>query len=140
MTGPREAAKGGPVSEETARELADAARSPLDLQAVASAVFEAFLASACRHLSLDLAVVKASEPSRRATACHSWRQQAYVRQLALYLANQATGLPQAELARAIGVTRAAVCAAVREVEDRRDEPTFDALVAAIERDVVGKAS
>lgn len=117
-----------------------AAARGLDLVAIAPATIDGFLSAVCRHLGLDFAAVKASDPKRGATANRTWRTESHARQLALYLANQLCGIPQAELARAAGLTPAAVCLALKAVEDRRDDPTFDALVQAISRDVTGRAS
>ncbi len=58
---------------------------------------------------------------------------AAARQLAMYLAHVALGLPQADVARAFHRDRSTVAHACRRVEDLRDDSGFDRSVAALER-------
>lgn len=55
--------------------------------------------------------------------------------LAAYLAVTALNVPQAAVARAMGRAPSTVCKALRAVEDRRDEPEFDAALAAAEQEM-----
>lgn len=59
------------------------------------------------------------------------------RQAAIYLTNTALDVPQHELARCFGLTRAAICIAMRAVEDRRDDAAFDAMLAGASRAITG---
>lgn len=67
-----------------------------------------------------------------------WLAASRVRALALYLVNTALNVEQNYLARAAGITPAAVCLALRRVEDRRDDPKIKALIALAEKIVRGE--
>lgn len=57
-----------------------------------------------------------------------WLAAARARQAAIYLVHATLACSQAELGRAFGVSKVAIHLAVRAVEDRRDDPAFDALL------------
>ena len=57
---------------------------------------------------------------------------AFARQIAMYLCHVAFELSLARIARAFRRDRSTVAHACHVIEDRRDEPTFDAWVAALE--------
>jgi len=76
--------------------------------------------------------VLASDPGKRATADPVWREAAQLRRWAIYIANQYLNLPQAELARAAGMSKAAVSYAMNDVEDERGDPELERLLAAVE--------
>ncbi|MCJ7996163.1 chromosomal replication initiator DnaA [Rhizobium cremeum] len=63
---------------------------------------------------------------RRRAVCH-------VRQIAMYVCHVALQMPLAEIGDAFGRDRTTVAHACHVVEDRRDDPAFDAFVAIIER-------
>lgn len=65
----------------------------------------------------------------RRAACHA-------RQISMYVCHVALGVPQADVGFAFGRDRSTVGHACHMVEDRRDDPAFDDLVAAVERIVV----
>ncbi len=58
---------------------------------------------------------------------------AQARQLAMYLAHVALGLPQTEVARAFRRDRTTVAHACRRIEDLRDRSTFDEGVSRLEQ-------
>lgn len=58
---------------------------------------------------------------------------AQARQLAMYLAHVAMGLPQTEVARAFRRDRTTVAHACRRIEDLRDRSAFDADVSRLEQ-------
>lgn len=73
-----------------------------------------------------------SDPGLKATADPEWLKAARLRRIALYIANQYLHVPQADLARAAGMGRAAVCRAVQELEDIRDQPDISIILTALE--------
>jgi thioredoxin-like negative regulator of GroEL len=76
--------------------------------------------------------VLSADPGKRATADKVWMEAAQLRRWAIYIANQYLNLPQAELARAAGMSKAAVSYAMNDVEDERGDPALEALLAAVE--------
>jgi chromosomal replication initiation ATPase DnaA len=57
---------------------------------------------------------------------------AFARQSAMYLAHVTLGLSYSEIGRAFGRDRTTAAHACRLVEDRRDDPAIDALMASLE--------
>lgn len=104
------------------------------------ATYGGFLAAVCQLMGLDVAEVRASDPRAGKTADVAWRAAARARQLALYLTNVSLGVRQRVLARVVGLTPAAVCLALRTIEDLRDDPAFDQLVEAAARAVTGRVA
>lgn len=78
------------------------------------------------------AEILASDPSKRATADPEWLRAAKLRRIALYIANIYLAIPQAELARAAGMSKAAVSIAMNDVEDLRGNPETEAMLTKIE--------
>jgi transcriptional regulator with XRE-family HTH domain len=77
--------------------------------------------------------VLAADPARRANGDREWHRAARVRRLGFWIASQIFGMRSAELARAAGVTKAAVSLALRELEDGRDaDPELDRIMTSIE--------
>ena len=62
------------------------------------------------------------------------------RQAAMYLAHVAFSVRTADVARGFGRDTTTVYHAYRQVEDMRDEPTFDAFLDAVENLVTGAAA
>lgn len=83
------------------------------------------IALAAFYLDSDVKAALNADPSRRATANAEWMQAAQVRRLGLWIANQWFGFKQADLARAAGMTKQAVQAAVSELEWERDREGGD---------------
>lgn len=110
------------------------------VDAMALAVYGGFLALACRTLRIDVVAVRALDPRKGATADAEWFTAAKARHVAIYLANQAVGIPQRTLSRLLDLTPPAIHFAIRSVEDLRDDTTFDRLVSAIEVEMTGRAT
>jgi chromosomal replication initiation ATPase DnaA len=102
------------------------------------ATYGGFLVTVCPHYGVTPQEVRATSPQRGATADKRWQACAHARQAAIYLTNTALGVQQHRLARALGLTRAAVCLAIRSVEDRRDDKAFDALMVEAQAMITGR--
>ena len=63
---------------------------------------------------------------RRRTSCH-------VRQISMYVCHVVLQISMTEIGQSFGRDRTTVSHACNVVEDRRDDPAFDAFVAAVER-------
>lgn len=97
------------------------------------AAFKMCLWQAAKLTGADPKAVLASDPARKATSDAAWMQAAQARQIAFWIATQMLGFRGADVGRAAGVTKAAVSAAVREVEDARDaDKQLDRLLKEIE--------
>lgn len=118
---------------------ADAAGNGADVAALVEATYGGFLAAVCAQLRLDVATVRVADPSLGQNTGSGGVAASRARQLAIYLTNTALGVRQCVLARVIGITPAGVCIALRNIEDMRDDPAFDALVEAAARQVTGRA-
>lgn len=81
--------------------------------------------------------VLSDDPGRRATADKTWLANAHIRRIGFSIANQVFGFSQSDVARAAGVTKAAVSQALGEIEDLRDhDPALDQLLNRIEEIVL----
>lgn len=89
------------------------------LETNASALYRMAVAHVCQIRGLQPEQLLISDPSRRATADADWLNFARHRRYALYVANVIFNVPQAELARVTGMSRAAVSIAMNDVEDER---------------------
>ncbi|RWI96076.1 hypothetical protein [Mesorhizobium sp.] len=97
------------------------------------AAFKMCLVHAAGLVGADARKVLASDPARKATMDPDWMKAAEARQLAFWIATQMLGFRGADVGRAAGVTKAAVSAAVREVEDARDaDRDLDRILRGIE--------
>jgi transcriptional regulator with XRE-family HTH domain len=76
--------------------------------------------------------VLAADPGKRATADAQWMRAARLRRLALYITSTYLDIPQAELARAVGVSKATICVLLKELGDERDQPEIEAILASVE--------
>jgi len=81
-------------------------------------------AAVARAFALPVAELR--QPTRRAARV------AFARQVAMYVAHVGLGLSLTAAARLFGRDRTTASHACRVVEDRRDEPEVEALLAAIE--------
>lgn len=93
------------------------------------AAYKSCLIVAAFYLKHDARAALGSDPARRATSDVAWMKAADVRRLALWIANGQLGFGVSDLARAAGLTKQAVSAATRGVED---DPDMDALRREIE--------
>lgn len=110
------------------------------LAALVGATYGGFLAAVCTEQGLDVAAVRAADPRAGRTADPVWRSGARARQLAVYLTNISLGVQQRVLARAVGLTPAAICLGLKTIEDLRDDPAIDALIERCARAVTGHAA
>ncbi len=99
-------------------------------QALILATFRGFAAHFAALHGLDAATALASDPGLRANASASWRDAARVRELAVYCTVTELNLSGSKVAAAIGLTKQAVSLMLRRVEDLRDQPVWDAQIAA----------
>lgn len=95
------------------------------------------LALAAEAIGCDPAEAQTVDPSARATKSPRWSRSVEARRIAVYLLNCGVGIKQAHLARAVGVTKQAVNSMVRDIEDRRDDDAFDALMNKLTDAVLG---
>jgi chromosomal replication initiation ATPase DnaA len=94
---------------------------------------------AAARLAMDLAAYAcAVEPVDVSARTRGSAEAAAARQLAMYLAHVATGMSLSRVAYAFGRDRSTVAHACRAIEDRRDDPAFDAQVEMLE-DVLREA-
>lgn len=100
--------------------------------------FRGWAAHFAGKLGVDPATALASDPGLRANSDPAWRLAAQVRELAAYCTVTELDLGAARVARAIGVTRAAVSLMLRRVEDQRDDPTVEEMVEAAARLISGR--
>ena len=109
-----------------------------DADAVIRATFRGWCAYFAVRLGIDVAKTLGSDPKLRANASLEWRQAARARELSVYCTVTELDLPGARVARAIGVTRAAVSLMLRRVEDTRDDPAIEAMVEEAARLMSGR--
>lgn len=76
--------------------------------------------------------VMAADPAKRATADSEWMQAAHLRRIAIYIANAHLNIKQADLARAAGLSRAAVCGMLKDMEDLRGDAQVQTMIGAVE--------
>lgn len=74
-----------------------------------------------------------ADPAKRATADPKWMKAAKLRRLALYITSTYLDISQAELARAVGVSKATICVLLKELGDERDQPELEATLAYVEQ-------
>jgi hypothetical protein len=110
-----------------------------DDKALIISTFNSFLMALARANGMAIEDVR-GELARTGvcSARATWRRASAIRQAAIYLTNTALGVPQFRLARALDLTAAAVCLAIRAVEDRRDDAAFDAVLTQTEILVTGR--
>lgn len=106
--------------------------------ALIEATYGGFLVAVSPMFAVTAAQVRAAAPQLGATANREWLACAHARQAALYLTNTTLGVSQRALARTIGLTEAAVCFAIRDVEERRSVPDFDRGLDKASLDVTGR--
>lgn len=95
-------------------------------------IYRLLLVAAALALALDPEAVVASRPSAKAVADPRWKDAARARRLAFYMMNTGAGYSQVEVAKAAGVTKAAVSLAVREIEEAREGGAVGSAVTRLE--------
>ena len=104
----------------------------IDVKLERRAIYRVVLALTAQSLGLDPVSVQVSDPGAKKAANREWREASLARWMAQYLLNTKLNMPQAQVARASGVTKQAVSLAMREIELKRDDPEFDARLAKLE--------
>lgn len=107
-------------------------------KALVLSTYRGFVAVLCEHFGVTPDDVDAADPRAGATADPHWRACAHARQAAIYLTNTALGLKQRRLAEVLELTPAAVCLALRAVEDRRDDPDLDVALRRAAKTITGR--
>lgn len=107
-------------------------------EALIRATYHGFLLAVCQVTGLDLRLVKADDPRVTKAGDPHWLRRSRARQAAVYLTNQALGVRQRPLARALELTPAAVCQSLRNIEDLRDDPDFDRVIDEASRLITGE--
>jgi transcriptional regulator with XRE-family HTH domain len=100
--------------------------------------YRGFVLALADDFGVTAEAVAAADPRAGATADPHWRACAHVRQAAIYLTNTALGLKQRRLADVLELTPAAVCLALKAVEDRRDDPALDATLRRASKAITGR--
>ena len=81
--------------------------------------------------------ILSADPAKRATADPIWMLAARYRRLALYITATYLDVSQAELARAVGISKATICVLLKELGDERDQPEIEAALAYVEEAFAG---
>ena len=100
-----------------------------DEQRLIRATYDAHLAFLCARRGQP---VRATREALQAGSAADRRERERIRQAARYLANTHLGLTQSALARALGLSKVAVHLALKTIEDLRDDPAWDRLLAEAE--------
>jgi len=101
------------------------------------AIIKLAIALICEAQGLEAAAVQGQRPEMRATGSALWLRAARVRGEAWSLVNGVFGLRGVEIAKAAGVSKAAVSVALRKVEERREDGAYDAQMTRLERAILG---
>ena len=102
------------------------------------ATYRGWAAHFAGKLGVEVEAALNSDPSLRANASPAWAAAARVRELAVYCTVTELDLNGAKVARAIGVTRAAVSLMLRRVEDIRDDRATSEMIEAAARLISGR--
>ena len=102
------------------------------------ATYAGFVLALAPAVGVTPEAVAAADPRANLGFDPTWRTCRHVAQAALYLTNTSLGVRQKRLAEALGLTPAAVCLALRAVEERRDDPEFDRLMARASKIITGR--
>ncbi|PTW57688.1 DnaA-like protein [Breoghania corrubedonensis] len=87
----------------------------------------------CHLVQVTVAAVFGVAPDALKAPTRSRAPVAFARQVAMYVAHVGFGLSLSEVGRLFGRDRTTAGYACRLVEDRRDDPAFDGMLAAIEK-------
>jgi hypothetical protein len=88
--------------------------------------------SACRFIEITVAAALGIELAELRARSRGRADAAFARQTAMYLAHVHFGLSLSEVGRTFGRDRTTVSHACARVEDSRDDPTFDRVLACLE--------
>lgn len=90
------------------------------------------VALVAHRANLQPGFILAADPSRRATADEQWMRATRLRRLAIYITVTYLDIPQADMARALGVSKATVSLLLKELGDERERPEIEAALAYVE--------
>lgn len=113
---------------------------PADRVVTVELIYGGFLAQVAPFFKVTPEQVRAQNPRAATTADKAWSTVAHARQTAVYLTHVFGGVPQRAIARAIGLTEAAVCKAIQSIEDRRDDPKLDRMIDQAAKAVAGRVA
>lgn len=97
-----------------------------------AAQYRLALATVYAVTGMKVTAVLDQDPGKRATADPAWRAAANARRLALYIANQYLNISQSDLGRAARMTKSAVCQALKELEDIREQDSIRNVLDVVE--------
>lgn len=95
------------------------------------------IALICEARGIDAAPIQNSNPAKRATQSPEWLEASVIRRDAWALVSNSFGVSGSDLARAAGVSKAAISLALGKVEDARDDKDFDREMERLERALTG---
>lgn len=98
-------------------------------------LFRIILLQLADESQADQALVLEFDPQAKATASKEWMEISRLRHLAMYIMNVILGVPNADVAKAAGVSPAAVTVALQKMEIKRDDPDLDRLFESYARTV-----
>lgn len=96
-------------------------------------IYRLLLAQLAREAGIDVRAALDHNPQLKATANEEWVRISRLRDVTSYMLNAVLGLPNAEVAKAAGVTPPAIHSALKKVEDKRAEhPDLEAVFSMFE--------
>lgn len=99
-------------------------------------VYMPVCALVAREMNVPMDIVRENPPAAKATQNEDWMRAARVREITTYLVNTAIGLQQVNIARALGVSQAAISKICRKIEEERDDNAqLELVVSTIEREL-----
>lgn len=90
------------------------------------------VALVAQNAAVQPGFILSADPSRRATADEQWMRATRLRRLAIYITVTYLDIPQADMARALGVSKATVSLLLKELGDERERPEIEAALAYVE--------
>jgi len=93
--------------------------------------FNLVLAYCCRAAGLSHFDIVATDPHANRPRDLNWLAAIHARQVAIYVLNTESNIRCTDIAKALGVTKQAISKTLKAMEDKRDEPAFEALMQRI---------
>lgn len=130
------------LSEATAQRLMLAVQrirsSELEGEAATNALYRSLLVVAANELQLDPLQVQMVDPRAKRTSNVEWLACVQAHWLARWCMNQVFGIPQAVVARSMGVTKQAVNQSLQSIFEREDQDEkFSQLLVALREKLMG---
>lgn len=123
----------GKISRITAEMAAEASGQPVGALEVISGEVRADARTRCRIIRLMTSEMFSLICERSHIGRDSRRYLTHTRHIAMYICHVTLGLPMANVAAGFGFDRSTVSYACQTVEQRRDDPTYEEFVCAVER-------